>query len=287
MTNQNNFSINVGGRILDLTSPCVMSIVNITPDSFWSGSRSRTDEEIVTSVEKAISEGASILDLGGYSTRPGANEVTEKEEIERVMAALKVIKSSLGEISIPLSIDTFRSSVVEHVLDCWGAVIVNDISAGDDDPKMLSLVGGNRLPYIAMHKKGNPKTMTTLTAYGEDIVSDILDYFSVKVNEIKSHGIDDLILDIGFGFAKDNVQNLELMRRYNEFSVMGLPTLAGISRKRMIWQTLGIEIAEALNGTTALHWQLLQSGASILRVHDTKEALEVVKLHKMVMNELS
>lgn len=287
MINQNNFSINVGGKILNLSSPCVMSIINITPDSFWSGSRSRTEGEILKSVEKAIEEGASILDIGGYSTRPGANEVTEEEEIERVVSALKMIKASFGEITIPVSVDTFRNSVVESVLDSWGAVIVNDISAGDDDPKMLSLVGQNKLPYIAMHKKGTPKTMNSLTTYERDIVSDILGYFSAKVSEIKSFGIDDLILDIGFGFAKDNAQNLELIRRYSEFSVMGLPTLAGISRKRMIWQSLGIEIAEALNGTTALHWELLRSGASILRAHDTKEAVEMVKLYKMVMNELS
>lgn len=284
---QNNFSVNINGKILDLSTPAVMSIINITPDSFWSGSRNMTEKGIAKSVERAITDGASIIDIGGYSTRPGADEVTPEQETERVLSALSTIRSAFGELPIPVSIDTFRSTVIESVLDKWGAVIVNDVSAGDDDPNMLSVVGKNRLPYIAMHKKGTPKTMNSLASYDNDIVSDILSYFAVKVKEIKSYGIDDLILDIGFGFAKTSKQNLELVRRYDEFSVMGLPTLAGISRKRMVWQTLDIDISEALNGTSALHWQLLNAGASILRVHDTKEATEVIKLHKIVMNELS
>lgn len=287
--NQRNkfFNLKINGQIIDLSSPCVMSIINVTPDSFWSGSRNGSDKEIAVSVEKAICGGAAILDIGGYSTRPGASEVSEEEEINRILSALKTIKTAHGDLSIPISIDTFRSSVIERVLDVWGEVIVNDISAGDDDENMLKIVGKYQLAYIAMHKKGTPKTMTSLTNYEGDIVENILNYFAVKIKEIKSYGIDDLILDIGFGFAKDAEQNFTLIRRYDEFAVMGFPTLAGISRKRMIWHTLDVEIADALNGTSALHWQLLNAGASILRVHDTKEASEVIKLHKIVMNGLS
>lgn len=281
------FNIKVNGHILDLSTPCVMSIINVTPDSFWIGSRNNTDIEIAKSVEKAITDGAAILDIGGYSTRPGADEVTEEEEINRVLSALRAIKASHGSVTIPISIDTFRSSVVQRVYDVWGEVIVNDVSAGDDDANMLKIVGELKLPYIAMHKKGTPKTMVSLTSYEGDVVENILSYFAVKVNEIIAYGIDDIILDVGFGFAKDSEQNFTLIRRYDEFAVMGLPTLAGISRKRMIWNSLDIDVADALNGTSALHWQLLNGGASILRVHDTKEACEVIKLHKMVMNELS
>lgn len=284
---ENNFSVNVGGQLLDLSEPCVMTIINVTPDSFWSGSRSNTEHAIVQSVERAINDGASILDIGGYSTRPGADEVSEQDEITRVVMALKAITATFGKIPIPISIDTFRSTVVERVLEHFGAVIVNDISSGEDDSNMLSMVGKYKLPYVAMHKRGTPQTMSALNSYDDDIVTIVLKYFAQKINYIRSFGIDDLILDVGFGFAKDTAQNFELIRRYNELKVMGLPTLAGISRKRMIWNTLGIDIADALNGTSALHWQLLSGGASILRVHDTKEAMEIVKLHKLVMNELS
>lgn len=281
-----NFSINIGGQVLDLSQPCVMSIINVTPDSFWHGSRAKTDKDIAQSVELAISEGASIIDIGGYSSRPSADDVPVDKEIERVLNALKVIKKSFGDFSIPVSIDTFRSEVVEAVTDYWGAVVVNDISAGDDDSNMLKMVADRKLPYIAMHKKGTPKTMGSLNSYN-DIVGDLLNYFAVKVKEIANYGIDDLILDIGFGFAKNAQQNFELIRRYSEFSVMGFPTLAGISRKRMIWKTLDVDIADALNGTSALHWELLRGGASILRVHDTKAASEVIKLYKSVFYELS
>lgn len=286
MNRQNNFTININGKIIDLSSPKVMTIINVTPDSFWSDSRNNSEHQIAASVESAISEGAAIIDIGGYSTRPGASFVTTEEEMCRVLSALKTIKSSHGDLPIPISIDTFRSEVVERVLEEYGKVIVNDISSGDDDHKMLPLVGANKLPYIAMHKKGTPQTMCSMNNYSGDIVADIIGYFATKTKEIKSYGIDDLILDIGFGFAKDLNQNFALLRRYDEFKVMGLPTLAGISRKRMIWQTLGVEIENSLNGTSALHLQLLQSGASILRVHDTKEAVEIVKLHKILMNEL-
>ena len=281
-----NFSINIGGKILDLSSPCVMSIINVTPDSFWSESRYETDKSIVESVERAINDGASILDIGGYSSRPGADNISADEEIRRVVTALKTIKESIGDINTPISIDTFRSDVVKAAVDCWGAVIVNDISSGDDDVDMLKTVSENHLPYIAMHKKGTPKSMNQLNTY-DDIVEDILSYFVTKIEKIKEYNINDLILDIGFGFAKDAKQNFELIRRYDEFSVLPFPTLAGISRKRMIWQTLDIDISEALNGTSALHWELLTGGASILRVHDTKAASEVIKLHKSVFHELS
>ena len=276
----------MGGKILDLSTPCVMSIINVTPDSFWEGSRLETDISIVESVERAISEGASILDIGGYSSRPGADEVSTTEEIKRIVSTLKTIKQHIGEINIPISIDTFRSDVVKAALDCWGAIIVNDISFGEDDDKMFNTVSDNSLPYIAMHKRGTPKSMGQLNSYN-DVVEDILIYFSERIEKLKEFNIDDLILDVGFGFAKDAAQNFELVRRYDEFSVLPFPTLAGISRKRMIWQTLDVDISESLNGTSALHWELLRGGASILRVHDTKAASEVIKLYKSVFYELS
>ena len=276
----------MGGKILDLSNPCVMSIINITPDSFWRESRLESDKSIVESVERAVNEGASILDIGGYSSRPGADDVSIDEEIKRITSTLKTIKQHIGEINIPISIDTFRSDVVKAALEIWGAVIVNDISFGEDDDDMFKTISDNSLPYIAMHKRGTPKSMGQLNDY-DDIVADILNYFSARIEEMKEFNINDLILDVGFGFAKDAKQNFELVKRYDEFSVLPFPTLAGISRKRMIWQTLDIDISESLNGTSALHWELLRGGASILRVHDTKAASEVIKLYKSVFYGLS
>lgn len=279
MLQNNNFSFNVGGHILDLSSPSVMTIINATPDSFYQGSRKQGEAELLDAVSRAINEGTSVLDLGGYSTRPGAEVVTVEEEVLRVGEALKTIKSSFGTLPVALSIDTFRSEVVKCALDIWGAVIVNDISAGEDCPLMLETVANNKLAYIAMHKKGNPQTMCKLTDYNSDIVSNISSYFVKRLKLFKSYGIKDVMLDIGFGFAKNHTQNFELIRRYNEFNVLGQPTLAGISRKRMVWQTLEVGIDEALNGTSILHAELLRQGANMLRVHDTKEAVQAIKLH--------
>ncbi len=279
----NIFSIKLNGRVIDLSTPIVMSIINATPDSFWSGSRRGSEKEIIESVSHALECGATILDIGGYSTRPNASDVSEEEEIKRVTNALSVIKNEFNTNDINISIDTFRSKVVTASLECWGnEVIVNDISGGTDDLNMLRTVADNNIPYIAMHKRGNPKTMGSLSVYEDDIVKEIISYFSERLEQFKIYGIDDVILDIGFGFAKNIEQNFELIRRYSEFSVMGMPTLAGVSRKRMVWQTLDIDVSEALNGTSLLNYRLLQGGASILRVHDPKEAMEAVKLYNIV-----
>lgn len=275
-------NFNIGGRIIELDCPKVMTIINATPDSFFSESRKNEERALIESVEQAIANGADILDIGGYSTRPGADFVSTEEEIRRISLALKTIKNSLGEIDIPISIDSFRADVIKAALDTWGAVIVNDISSGEDDTEMLEVVGDNRLPYIAMHKKGTPKSMDLLTDYRGDIVKDIVSYFSARLEIFKAYGINDIILDIGFGFAKNLEQNFELVKRYNEFSVLGYPTLAGISRKRMIWQTLDTTIEDSLNGTSIMNFKLLEMGAKILRVHDTKEAQEAIKLYKLL-----
>lgn len=274
-------NFNIGGEIVDLDTPKVMTIINTTPDSFFSGSRKTEERELIESVEHAITEKTNILDIGGYSTRPGADFVSEEEEIRRITSALKTIKGSLGDIKTPISIDSFRVNVIKAACDLWGAVIVNDISSGEESADMLSFVGKNKLPYIAMHKKGTPKSMDSLTEYDGDIVENIISYFAERIEIFKANGIDGLILDVGFGFAKNLEQNFELIKRYNEFSVLPYPTLAGISRKRMIWQTLDTSIEESINGTSILNFKLLEMGAKILRVHDTKEALEAVNLYKL------
>ncbi len=260
-----------------------MTIINATPDSFWAGSRKECGEDIVNSVVEALECGASILDIGGYSTRPNAKAVSEEEERRRVGETLKAIGKYIGDIEGFISIDTFRASVVEEALDIWGEkVIVNDVSAGEDDSRMIDVVAANGLPYIAMHKRGNPETMGSLTHYPNGVVEELLAYFREKLEYLHNRGIRDVIIDLGFGFAKSLEQNFELIRRYNEFASLSVPSLAGVSRKRMVWKTLNTDIAGALNGTSILNYKLLQNGASILRVHDTREAMEVVKLYNIV-----
>ncbi len=277
------FTLNLNGEIIDISTPMVMTIINATPDSFFSGSCKQCDSEIIASVERAINDGASILDIGGYSTRPGANEVSLIEEQERIVNTLKVINQSFGDIKIPISIDTFRAQVIEAAVDTLGkGVIVNDISAGEEDENMLPLVGKLSLPYIAMHKRGTPKTMGKMTNYAGDIVGEIVSYFVDKLALIRSYGIEDIVIDVGFGFAKNREQNFELLRRYSELRILGVPSLGGISRKRMVWESLDTTIEGALNGTSILNYKLLQQGASIIRVHDTKEASEVIKLYNLI-----
>lgn len=269
-------TLSVGGRLIDLSAPLVMGIVNVTPDSFFSGSRNTTEADVRRRVEEAVGEGAQMLDLGGYSSRPGAADVSPDEESERVALGMRIIRETDPEI--PVSVDTFRASVVERVVERFGAVIVNDISAGELDPLMIPTVARLKLPYIAMHMRGTPDTMHQQTGY-EDVTADVIRYFSHKVDELAAAGIDDIVVDPGFGFAKTVEQNFEMLGRLSDFRILGRPVLAGISRKTMIWKTLGITPEEALTGTTALHWECLRQGASILRVHDVKEAVEVVRLY--------
>jgi dihydropteroate synthase len=267
--------INAGGKLIDLEIPKVMGILNITPDSFYRGSRLKSDAEVVAAAEKMLDEGADILDVGGYSSRPGATEISEEEEGRRVLGAIKVLNREFpGSI---ISVDTFRADIANEAVLGSGAHMINDISGGDADSKMFSTVERLNVPYIMMHMKGDPATMQINPEY-TDIVSDILKWFGTRIFRLQAAGVKDIIIDPGFGFGKTADHNFELLRRLSDFSIAGLPVMVGISRKSMIWKTLGITADEALNGTTALHSFALSGGADILRVHDVKEAVQTVRL---------
>lgn len=264
-----------GKQLLDLTSPVVMGILNVTPDSFFAGSRAETADAVAVRTYQMLSEGAAIIDVGAYSTRPGASEVSPDEELRRLCPALEVVRSKFPQAVV--SIDTFRAEVAREVAAQFGAVIVNDISGGQLDEKMLETVAELSLPYVLMHTRGTPQTMQQQTSYG-DVVGEVVRYLSEKVNVLHSAGVCDVIIDPGFGFAKTVEQNFELLSRLEEFSIFELPLLVGFSRKSMVCQTLSVTPAEALNGTTALNTLALAKGADILRVHDVKAAAEAVKL---------
>lgn len=267
--------INVRGNIIDLSFPKVMGIINVTPDSFYKESRLTEEEDIIRAASQMIDDGADILDVGGYSSRPGAVNITIKEERTRVINAIKLINRELPEAII--SVDTFRSEIVlEAVLEC-GAGIINDISGGEADKKMFQVVDKLRVPYIMMHMQGVPGTMQKNPVY-DDVVADILRWFGERIFRLQSMGVSDIIIDPGFGFGKTTAQNFEILRHLGDFSIAGLPVLVGISRKSMIWKTLEITPEEALNGTSVLNTIALLNGADILRVHDVKEAVQAVKL---------
>lgn len=268
-------TLNIKGKLVDLSTPVVMGILNITPDSFFEGSRFTTESKILTQTEKMLSEGATFIDVGGYSSRPGADDISVDEECSRVLKAVSLIVKKFP--STHISIDTFRSEVARQAVQ-EGASIINDISAGELDPKMFETVASLNVPYIAMHMRGTPQTMKGLISYN-NLVKEVMEYFIEKINRLKALGINDIIIDPGFGFAKTIDQNFELLAQFDYFKNLGRPILAGLSRKSMIWKTLNTTAAEALNGTSALNMAALQKGASILRVHDVKEAMEVIKLH--------
>ena len=269
----------LNNKHIDLSSPRVMTIVNVTPDSFYDGSRTFTEEEIERHVERAIEQGTDMLDVGGYSSRPNANEVSVEEEIARVGRAMRVIRRVCPEMVV--SIDTFRAEVVRRTVAEWGDCIVNDISAGELDPQMITTVAELGLPYVAMHMRGTPATMQSMTDY-DDIVEEVHQYFVQRLDTLRKAGIEDVVIDPGFGFAKTLEQNYQLMNGLGRLSDLGAPILVGISRKSMIYNLLGCTPAEALNGTTALHLEALRQGAKILRVHDTREAIEVVKIYNQL-----
>ena len=267
--------INAGGRLIDLEIPKVMGILNITPDSFFGGSRYNTDEEIIAAAGRMLEDGAAILDVGGYSSRPGASDISKEEERRRVMRAISLIRREYPDSVI--SVDTFRSDIaLEAVLEA-GAHMINDISGGDADSNMFSIVGRLNVPYIMMHMKGDPATMQKNPVY-DDIVADLLKYFADRILKLRTAGVKDIIIDPGFGFGKTVDHNFELMSRLDDMSITGLPLMAGISRKSMIWKTLNVTADEALNGTTAMHAVALLKGADILRVHDVREAMQAVML---------
>ena len=265
----------LGDKELDLSQPQVMTIINVTDDSFFEGSRTVDERSIVARVEQAVAEGATILDVGGYSSRPGAAELSVEDEWQRVRLGLRAVRSVSD---IPVSVDTFRSEVACRAVEEFGELIINDISAGELDANMVDVVAKYDMPYVAMHMRGTPQTMQLQTDYEQDIASEVCQYFERRVEELRQRGVSKIILDPGFGFAKTLEQNYELLGGLNRLTAMGYPVLVGVSRKSMIYKLLGVTSAEALNGTTALHWEALRQGATILRVHDTREAVEVVRI---------
>ncbi|QRQ99611.1 dihydropteroate synthase [Dyadobacter sandarakinus] len=274
MSQVNKKTINIRGRLLDLSGPVVMGILNITPDSFFAQSRVQSAEEIVDKAGEMLQEGALILDIGGYSTRPGAREIEPAEESERVAAALEVLTRHFPEALF--SADTFRAMVARQAVYS-GAHMINDVAGGNLDPDMFDTVADLQVPYVLMHMRGTPATMNKLTHY-DQLIPDILKDLQQKVDILRQKGVTDLIIDPGFGFAKTIAQNFELLAGLSEFKRLGYPVLAGLSRKTTIYKTLNTTAEHALNGTTVLNTLALERGASILRVHDVKPAVEAVKL---------
>lgn len=265
---------------LDFSRRQVMTIVNVTPDSFFAGSRTPDWLGVERRVREAVEAGASVIDVGGYSSRPGADEVSPEEEWRRVDLGVGAVRSLSPDL--PVSIDTFRSSVAARAIHKYGKVIINDISAGELDPLIVDVAAEHDVPYVAMHMKGDPRTMQSMTDY-RDIVAEVVDYFRERTAQLHERGVRRIIVDPGFGFAKTLEQNYELLRGLHRLAELGYPVLAGVSRKSMIYKLLGTTPAEALNGTTALHWECLRQGAVILRAHDTREAVEVVRMFDQFM----
>ena len=268
------FTLNCKGRLLLLEKPVVMGIINLTPDSFYSGSRQQATDAVLAEAGKMLQEGAMILDLGAQSTRPGSERVSEEEELKRLVPALEALSQQFPEAYI--SVDTFYASVAKAAVEA-GACMVNDISAGNLDPAMISTVASLSVPYVLMHMKGSPQTMQQNTDY-TDVTREVLDYLIWKKAEIAKAGIRDIIIDPGFGFAKNAAQNFTLLKNIHLFRLLDAPLLLGISRKSFIWKTLGLTPEEALEGTIAMNTAGLLGGAAILRVHDVKEAVQTIRL---------
>jgi dihydropteroate synthase len=271
-------TINCKSQLIDLSIPKVMGILNVTPNSFFDGGKYKNEDEIILQVDKMLNDGATFIDIGAYSSKPSAEFVSEKEEIERIAPVIELILKHFPETL--LSIDTFRAKVAKISIEN-GAAIINDITAGELDDKMFDVIAQYDVPYIMMHMRGNPQTMQSLTQY-DDIVKEMLFYFSEKVKIARSFGINDLILDPGFGFAKTTDQNYEVLQKMELINLLELPVLAGVSRKSMIYKTLNNSAQEALNGTTVINTIALMKGAKILRVHDVKEAMECVTLYNKI-----
>ncbi|MGB1901687.1 MAG: dihydropteroate synthase [Flavobacteriaceae bacterium] len=269
-----NLSINCNGKLVDLNTPKVMGVLNITPDSFYDGGRYKDAKSILNQTEKLISEGATFLDIGAYSSRPGADFISENEELKRIVPVVELIQKNNPDVLI--SIDSFRAKVIRECVSA-GAVISNDISAGKLDPDMIKTVGELGVPYIMMHMRGTPQTMKNHITY-QHLINEIYAYFSKQIELARQHNITDIIIDPGFGFAKTLAQNYELLNQMEFFKNLNCPILTGVSRKSMIYKVLGCTAEEALNGTTALNMVALMNGACILRVHDVKEAVECIKL---------
>ena len=261
---------------IDFFQPQVMAIVNVTDDSFYEGSRTQSDDAIVERVREVVEQGATIVDVGGYSSRPGAKDISVEEEWQRVQRGLQAVRSVSRDVAV--SVDTFRAEVAELAIKEFGDVIINDISAGELSPRMIDVVAEAGVPYVAMHMRGTPQTMQQNTSYSEGVVAEVCRYFEHRVEYLLGRGVKDVILDPGFGFAKSAEQNFRLMAHLDRICALGFAVLAGISRKSMIYKTLGVTPEESLTGTTALNWEALRQGAAILRVHDVREAVQVVRL---------
>ena len=272
---------NIKGKLIDFSSPKIMGILNITPDSFFEKSRKQTEKEIVERVWQMQEEGADILDIGGYSSRPSATFVDEEEEMRRLEWGLKILFRELPEAIV--SVDTFRSEVARRCVEDFGAAIINDISAGRLDEKMFDTVARLQVPYIAMHIRGNPQTMMENTQY-ENLMTEILMYFAEKTYQLRRKGVNDVWIDPGFGFSKTTARNYEVLEKLEEFHIFESPVVVGVSRKNMIREALGVSAGDSLNGTTALNMFALTKGAHILRVHDVKEAVQTVQLFNRIRN---
>lgn len=271
-----SFRLNIKGELTSFDTPVVMGILNVTPDSFFAGSRKNTEEEIILRVRQILDEGGKIVDVGAYSSRPGADDVSPEEEMKRLAFALGLLNREFGT-DIIYSIDTFRAYVARMCVEEYGAAIINDISGGEMDSRMFDTVADMNVPYILMHMKGTPANMQLNPVY-EDLFGEVFRYMSEKVETLKLKGVNDIVLDPGFGFGKTLDDNYRLMAHMEEFSVFGLPLLVGISRKTMIYRLLGTSADEALNGTSVLNTISLMKGADILRVHDVREAVECVRI---------
>lgn len=273
--------INVNGSLLDLSQPRVMGILNVTPDSFYAGSRTQTEAEIVHRVKQIVSEGAAIIDIGAYSSRPNADNVSAREEMERLRMGLKILFEIQPDAVV--SVDTFRADVARMCVEEYGVAIINDIAAGEMDANMFHTVAALNVPYIMMHMQGTPQSMQQHPHY-DNLLKEVFLYFARKVQQLRDLGVKDIILDLGFGFGKTMEHNYELLSHLEEFRIFELPLLVGVSRKSMIYRLLDITPQEALNGTTVLDTICLLKGADILRVHDVKEAVETVRIVQAMRN---
>lgn len=275
MMTQKSLSINVGGRLMTFETPKVMAILNVTPDSFYAGSRNFDSDRIGAHVGKIIAEGADIIDIGGYSTRPGAPEVTAEEEYNRLARGLEIIRRKDPDAVV--SVDTFRADVARRCVEEWNVQIINDISGGDMDPEMGATVADLRVAYILMHTRGTPQNMQQLTDY-RDVTAEVIEHLARRIYSLRELGVCDIIADPGFGFAKTLEQNYTILREFNQFKRLGVPVLTALSRKSMIYKALHTSPDEALAGTVALDTVALLNGADLIRVHDVRPAVETIKL---------
>lgn len=276
-----HYSLNVRGRLFDLSEPQVMGILNVTPDSFYAESRMKTEEAVRKRVRQIVDEGGSMIDVGAYSSRPGAEDVSAEEEMARLRRSMKIVREVASEI--PVSVDTFRADVAKMAVEELGVDIVNDISGGELDKAMFETVAKMGVPYILMHMKGTPKTMQEAPHY-DDLMKEVMLYFAERIQRLRDLGQKDIVLDPGYGFAKTIDHNYELLRHQDMLQVFELPLLVGVSRKSMIYRFLGSSPEEALNGTTVLNTIALQKGTRILRVHDVREAVETVRLMSKIVH---